>query len=133
VQPGGLKAALAAARGGETLILHKGVYRGTFRPRSGQPGKPIVLLGDGDGEAVLDGQGASNVLNAGGLHDLMFQRLTFQNAGLVREPYPGGNSAWECRECSSPQTRPGGPKGFGRGPQPTERRPPNTEPRRGGR
>ena len=80
VQPGGLKAALSAAKPGETLVLHKGVYRGTFRPRSGEPGKPIALVGAGDGEAVLDGQGANNVIHAGGLHDLMFQRLTFQNA-----------------------------------------------------
>ena len=80
VRPGGLKAALAAARPGDTLVLHKGVYKGTFTPRSGAAGKPIVLVGAGDGEAVLDGGGAGNVISGSGVHDVMFERLTFQNA-----------------------------------------------------
>ena len=80
VRPGGLKAALAAANPGDTLVLHKGVYKGTFTPRSGTAGKPIVLVGAGDGEAVLDGGGAGNVISGSGVHDVMFERLTFQNA-----------------------------------------------------
>ena len=80
VKPGGLKAALAAARPGDTLLLHKGVHRGMVRPPSGTPGKPIALVGAGDGEAILDGLGAGNVISAGGVHDVMLERLSFRNA-----------------------------------------------------
>jgi len=80
VRPGGLTAALAAAKPGETLVLHKGVYRGTFRPPSGRAGAPIALVGAGDGEAILDGRGASNVIDGSGIHDVMFERLSFRNA-----------------------------------------------------
>jgi hypothetical protein len=69
---------LAQAEPGQVLRLHPGVYRGTFRPRSGAPGQPIGIVGAG--EAVLDGQGASNVINAPGLHDVIFENVTFQNA-----------------------------------------------------
>jgi len=80
VRPGELAAALAKAKPGDFLFLHKGVYRGTFRPPSGTPEKPIVLTAAGDGEAILDGEGKSNVVNAPGLHDVFFERLTFRNA-----------------------------------------------------
>ena len=80
VRPGGLAAALAAAKPGDTLRLHKGLYKGTFRPRSGTEGKPIVLIAAGDGPAVLDGQGAGNVIHGQNVHDLMMHGLTFQNA-----------------------------------------------------
>jgi hypothetical protein len=80
VRPGGLAAALRNARPGDTLLLHKGVYAGTFRPPSGAAGKPIALVGAGDGEAVLNGRGANNVVNGGDLHDVMLERLTFRNA-----------------------------------------------------
>ena len=80
VHPGELRDALAKAKPGDTLRLHKGVYRGTFGPRSGRPGKPIALVGAGDGPAVLDGEGKSNVINAPGLRHVMFEGLTFQNA-----------------------------------------------------
>lgn len=80
VRPGELAAALAAAGPGDTLLLHKGTYKGRFRLRSGTEGKPVVLTGAGDGAAVLDGQGASNVIDGGGVHDVMLHGLTFQNA-----------------------------------------------------
>jgi len=80
VRPGGLRAAWAAAKPGDTLVLHKGVYKGTFTPRCGTPGKPIALVSSGDGGAVLDGGGAGNVIAGRGAHDLMFERLTFRNA-----------------------------------------------------
>jgi len=80
VQPGGLEQALKDARPGDILRLHKGTYRGTFRPPSGTPERPIVLIGAGDGEAILDGQGANQVIDAPGLHDVMFEGLTLRNA-----------------------------------------------------
>ncbi len=78
VQPGQLREALAAAKPGDTLLLQRGVYRGTFRPRSGAPGRPIALVGEG--EAILDGGNGSNIISAPGLHDVMFERLAFRNA-----------------------------------------------------
>ncbi len=80
VHPGELAEALAQAQPGHVLRLHAGVYRGTFRPRSGAPGQPIGIVGAGDGEVILDGQGANNVVSAPGLHDVIFENLTFQNA-----------------------------------------------------
>ena len=80
VRPGGLKAALKSAKPGDTLVLGKGVYKGTFSLRSGEPGKPIVLVGSSDGPAVLDGGGAGNVIYASGVHDVMLEGLAFQNA-----------------------------------------------------
>ncbi len=80
VYPGQLAEVFAKAQPGQVLKLHKGLYRGTFTPSSGAPGKPIGIVSAGDGEAILDGQGESNVINAPGLHDVIFEGLTFQNA-----------------------------------------------------
>jgi len=80
VRPGGLKAALKSAKPGETLVLGKGVYKGKFALGSGKPGRPIVLVGSAGGQSVLDGGGADNVISASGVHDVMLERLTFQNA-----------------------------------------------------
>ncbi len=78
VYPGQLAEALAKAQPGQILRLHAGLYRGTFRPPSGAPDQPIGIVGDG--QVILDGQGASNVISASGLHDVIFEGLTFQNA-----------------------------------------------------
>jgi len=78
VYPSQFAAALSEAQPGQVLRLHKGVYRGTFRPPSGTPGQPIGIVGDG--EAILDGQDAANVIDAPGLHDVIFENVTFQNA-----------------------------------------------------
>ena len=80
VSPGQLAEALSRAEPGRILRLQPGIYRGTFHPRSGAPGQPIGIVGAGDGEVVLDGQGASNAINAPGLHDVIIEKLTFQNA-----------------------------------------------------
>jgi len=80
VRPGELKAALARAKPGDVLLLHKGAHKGMFRPPSGEPGKPIAFIAAGDGEAILDGEGASNVVNAPGVSDVMFEGLSFRNA-----------------------------------------------------
>ncbi len=80
VYPGRLAEALSQAQPGQILRLHKGTYQGTFRPKSGEPGRPIGIVGAGDGEVILDGRGASNVIDAPGLHDVLFENLTVQNA-----------------------------------------------------
>lgn len=80
VAPGQLEAALASAKPGVVLRLHAGVYRGTFRPRSGAAGRPIGIVAAGDGPAILDGGGATQVIDAPGLHDVFFEGLIVQNA-----------------------------------------------------
>ncbi len=80
VRPGELAAALAKARPGDILLLHKGTYSGTFKPPSGEPGKPIALVAFGDGPPVLDGQGRSNIINGTGAHDIILEGLRFRNA-----------------------------------------------------
>jgi hypothetical protein len=82
----GLDAAQAAAKPGDTFLLHAGVYEGTFTvKKSGEPGKPIVWRGAGDGEAVIDGQGKEakrpgRGISAGDVHDVWFENLTVRNA-----------------------------------------------------
>ena len=93
VRPGGLKAAIESAKPGDTLVLGKGLYKGPFSLRSGTPSKPIVLVGASDGQAILDGGGANNVISAGGVHDVMLERLTFQNAKWALAFNGGGRIA----------------------------------------
>ena len=80
VQPGGLRQALKDARPGDILLLHKGVYRGTFTAKSGEPGRPVALVAFGDGPAILDGQGKSNIIYGFGAHDVIIDGLRFRNA-----------------------------------------------------
>ena len=87
----GLDAAQRAAKPGDLLLLHAGVYEGAFNvTRSGEEGKPIVWRGDGDGEAILDGMCPREKLkgtavDANGVHDVWFEKLTIRNAhNLVR-------------------------------------------------
>jgi len=54
----GLAAANAAARPGDLILVHAGVYPATFElTKSGTAEAPIVWRGAGDGEAVIDGAG----------------------------------------------------------------------------
>ena len=82
----GLKTADSAARPGDTVLVHAGIYRGEWEVRrDGEPGKPIVWRGAGDGEAVIDGQGDAQkqpdrAISASGRHDLHFENLTVRNA-----------------------------------------------------
>jgi len=80
VKPGGLAAALQAARPGDVLELAPGVYRGSFAPGSGAPGRPIAIVGPADRSAVLDGGNGSAVLSRTGLEHVIFENLTVQNA-----------------------------------------------------
>jgi hypothetical protein len=80
----GLAAAQARARPGDRFLLHAGTYEGTFKVESsGEPGRPIVWSGAGDGEAILDGQGSTaqrpgRVVDATGIHDVWFEKLTLR-------------------------------------------------------
>ncbi len=80
VYPGQLTEALSRVQPGQTLCLHPGVYRGTFHPPSGSGGQPIGIVGVGEGSVILDGQGAEHIIDAPGLHDVIFENLTLQHA-----------------------------------------------------
>jgi hypothetical protein len=87
----GLKSAQDAARPGCLMLLHRGVYPGTFSvSRSGAPRRPIIWRGAGDGETIIDGQGNAaqrpeRAIAASDAHDLWFENLTIRRAtwGLV--------------------------------------------------
>ncbi|MBM4039722.1 MAG: hypothetical protein FJ290_14535 [Planctomycetes bacterium] len=78
VAPDGFAAALAKAKPGDVLRLAKGIYKGTFRPPDGEPGKPVALVGE-DG-VVFDGDGKGNCIGAPGSHDITLHNLAFRNA-----------------------------------------------------
>ena len=53
-----LAAALKAAKAGDTIVVHKGIYQGPFRiAAGGTSGRPIVIRGAGDGPAIIKGPG----------------------------------------------------------------------------
>ena len=53
----GIPAAMSAANPGTILRLHQGTYDGpVVIQKSGEEGKPIILQGAGDGEAIIDGK-----------------------------------------------------------------------------
>ncbi|MBI3922157.1 MAG: right-handed parallel beta-helix repeat-containing protein, partial [Armatimonadetes bacterium] len=87
----GLLSAQANAQPGDLFLLHAGIYEGTFTvTQSGEPGKPILWRGAGDGETILDGQGAAEkrpgrAVSAVDIHDVWFEGLTICNAdyGIV--------------------------------------------------
>ena len=78
----GLIAAYNTAQPGDILLVHKGVYRGSYTlTRSGTPGKPIVLRGAGDGEVVFHGDGhQTDLFNVETAGHLMFEGLTLRHA-----------------------------------------------------
>ncbi|MFQ5809376.1 MAG: hypothetical protein ACE5JM_07130, partial [Armatimonadota bacterium] len=82
----GLSAAEAAAEAGDILLLHAGVYPGTWTVRkSGEAGRPIAWRGAGDGETIVDGGGAERAISANGLRHVFFEGLSVRNArwGIV--------------------------------------------------
>ena len=82
----GLEAAREKVVPGGIYLLHAGVYTGTFAAsKSGEPGRPIIWRGAGDGEAVIDGAGQERAVDATDIHDVWFERLSIRNAtwGLV--------------------------------------------------
>lgn len=92
----GLAAAQANARPGDLFLLHAGDYEGTFTAdKSGEPGRPIIWRGAGDGEAIIDGQGKAaqrpgRAVSATNIHDVWFEKLTLRNADYA---LVGHNSA----------------------------------------
>jgi len=68
-QPGSLLDGLEKARAGDHVILRGGTYYvgDTSVPRSGAPGKPIVVRGAPDEEAIMDGS-APGALQGWSLH-----------------------------------------------------------------
>jgi hypothetical protein len=77
----GLAEAESRARPGDVFLLHAGAYPGAFVvKKSGEPGKPIVWRGAGDGDAVIGGADAAQEgIRAEGVHDVWFERLVFRN------------------------------------------------------
>ena len=89
----GLHVAQKSAQPGDIMLLHAGVYPGTFTiEKNGEPGKPIVWRGAGDGEAVLDVQMPPDklhgaVVEAWAAHDVWFENLSMCNAyNILRAP-----------------------------------------------
>ncbi len=77
----GLEAADAAARPGDLILVHAGVYEGTFTvTKSGEPGRPIVWRAAGDGEAAIDGLGAERAVTASDLRHVFFEGLSFRHS-----------------------------------------------------
>jgi hypothetical protein len=83
----GLASAESQARPGDLFLVHAGAYPGVFVvKRSGEPGKPIVWRGAGDGEAIVGGpEAAPRGILAEAVHDVWFERLAVRNKdyGLV--------------------------------------------------
>jgi hypothetical protein len=77
----GLGAAQDAAKPGDLFLLHAGVYSGPWEiTKSGEPGKPIIWRGVGDGEAAIEGNGKGNVITANDAHDVWFEKLSVRNS-----------------------------------------------------
>lgn len=92
----GLAAAQAKAQPGTVFLLRAGVYEGTFNvTKSGEPNRPVIWRGAGDGEAIIDGQGKAEKrpgrgISANDLQDVWFENLTIRNADYA---LVGHNSA----------------------------------------
>jgi len=77
----GVTAADQAARPGDLILLHQGVYPGPVSvTRSGTASAPIVWRSAGDGEAVFDGPAKGRCLGAGGIEHVFFEGLSFRDS-----------------------------------------------------
>jgi hypothetical protein len=82
----GLDAAGSEARPGDLFLLHRGIYDAPFHVRhSGEPGRPIIWRGAGDGDAVIDAKRphdnlTDHAVDARDVHDVWFERLSICNA-----------------------------------------------------
>jgi hypothetical protein len=100
----GLRAAIEGAESGDVITLRAGVYPGPFDlTKSGTVGRPIVLRGPADGEAILEGQGVgsrSRIVTLNDTHHVHFERLTFRNAHTaIYAAKPGGSQGLVVRGC----------------------------------
>jgi len=101
----GLRTAFDQAGAGDVLLLHEGIYRGPFTfARSGRPGRPIVLRGGIDGEAILEGPDhRSDLVNVESADYLHFEDLTLRRAktairgGRKNGPGPVGLVVRRCK------------------------------------
>lgn len=77
----GLAEADAHARPGDLFLVRAGSYPGGFTAkRSGEPGRPVVWRGAGNGEVLIGGPDAAvEGIRAEGVHDVWFERLTVRN------------------------------------------------------
>lgn len=99
----GLMAAYEKARPGDVILLQGGVYDGPFHfDGSGEPGRPIVFRGAGDGEAILQADGPENksrVVSIAGTDHLLFEDLTFRNAHTAIYSGKPGSVGITIRRC----------------------------------
>jgi hypothetical protein len=83
----GLQEAQNQARPGTIFQLRAGIYPASFNvTKSGEPGRPIIWRGAGDGETIIDGNAAperhaARLISAENVHDVWFEKLTIRNGG----------------------------------------------------
>jgi hypothetical protein len=84
-----LDKAFEAAQAGDQILVHVGIYTGSYVwQKGGQPGRPIVIQGAGDGEAILVNNKAQQMFNIYRADYLWFENLTFRDPGTG----DGGNT-----------------------------------------
>ena len=95
--------AFRAARPGDVIQLGAGTYKGPLRLRkSGEPGKPVVLRGAGDGESVLVAEGKAPLIDVVGANHLMFENLSLRASGTAIEggrKHTAGSVGLVVRRC----------------------------------
>jgi len=100
----GLPAAVAATQPGDLFLLHKGRYliKGSLElKKSGEPGRPIIFRGAGDGEAIIDGGGGEStkgrLISANAIKHVWLEDLTLQGKQYAIVAHEGSN--WVIRRC----------------------------------
>jgi hypothetical protein len=77
-----IASAIKVAEPGDLVLIHGGIYPETLKiTTSGEPGKPIIFRGIGDGAVVIDAQGKDDIpgargIEAIGVHDVWFEKLS---------------------------------------------------------
>ncbi|RMG65695.1 MAG: hypothetical protein D6715_08115 [Calditrichaeota bacterium] len=116
--PGGstfnrISSALMVAQPGDTLVLREGRYQESIDfPRSGEPGRPIVLMAQPGETVVLDGgkmsiprwQGVVNILNRSHIVVEGIQVINSNQRGIVAYSRNGTASGILLRNCRVTRT-----------------------------